>query len=167
LTTSPLTLVLDTNIVIDWLVFDDAGLQPLHEGVRTGRIALLTHQPAIDELHHVLGYPQLRLDAARQTILFADYLAQTSTASAADPLPPERWLLPAKFPRCRDPDDQHFLTLAYRSGAHALVSRDNAVLKLKKRAARFGVTILNVHELIALLGSLEASQQSFMARPTA
>ena len=43
------------------------------------------------------------------------------------------------------------MRLAYHVRANALVSRDNAVLGLKTRAAKFGMTILNVPELIAFL----------------
>jgi len=36
--------------------------------------------------------------------------------------------------RCTDPDDQKFIDLAATSGAQWLISRDRAVLKLRKRA---------------------------------
>ena len=37
------------------------------------------------------------------------------------------------LPRCKDPDDQKFLELALRCGADFLVSKDNALLRLKGR----------------------------------
>jgi predicted nucleic acid-binding protein len=43
---------------------------------------------------------------------------------------------------CSDPDDQKFIDLAIAAGAHALVTRDKALLKLARRAAeRHGVRI--------------------------
>jgi predicted nucleic acid-binding protein len=39
------------------------------------------------------------------------------------------------MPRCSDPDDQKFIELAGASGAQALVSKDRAVLKLRRRCA--------------------------------
>ena len=60
-------------------------------------------------------------------------------------------MLPGGFPRCRDRDDEPFLALAFHTKADVLASRDNAVFGLKSRAAKFGVTILNVPQLIALL----------------
>lgn len=59
--------------------------------------------------------------------------------------------MPGGFPRCRDRDDEHFIALAYHARADALVSRDNAVFGLKSRAARFGLTILNVQQMIEQL----------------
>ena len=38
--TMPITLVLDTNVVIDWLVFDDPFMNPLRFGVRDGQVAV-------------------------------------------------------------------------------------------------------------------------------
>ncbi|MGI4857360.1 MAG: PIN domain-containing protein, partial [Janthinobacterium lividum] len=40
------------------------------------------------------------------------------------------------LPRCSDRDDQKFLELAARSGAHWLVTKDKALLKLARRFTR-------------------------------
>ena len=148
---APIRLVLDTNVVIDWLVFDDPFMNPLRHGVRDGRIRVLTHLPAIEELERVLAYPQLKLDAPRQQEILARYLAETVNS----PMPPgfstKQLMLPGGFPRCRDRDDEPFLALAIHTQADVLASRDNAVFGLKSRAAKFGVTIVNVQQLIDLL----------------
>lgn len=150
---SPLRLVLDTNVVIDWLVFDDPFMHPLRQGVNDGRIVVLTHEPAIGELKRVLGYRQLRLDPARQDQVFARYQAQATAFAMPADFSLNHLLLPGGFPRCRDRDDEHFLALAYHARADALVSRDNAVFGLKGRAATFGLVILNVPQMIALLSA--------------
>lgn len=147
----PIKLVLDTNVVIDWLVFDNRFMSPLRHGVRNGRIRILTHPPAIDELKRVLAYPQLKLDHARQQEIFACYLAHTIAASMPVGFSTRQLMLPGGFPRCRDRDDEPFLALAFHGKADALASRDNAVFGLKSRAAKFGLTILNVQQLIATL----------------
>lgn len=47
------------------------------------------------------------------------------------------------LPRCRDRDDQKFLELAYQAGAVALLTRDDELLRLARRAKRDGLfTIL-------------------------
>jgi putative PIN family toxin of toxin-antitoxin system len=143
--------VLDTNVVIDWLVFDDPFMRPLREGAQSGVVTVLTHQPAIDELRRMLTYPALKLDPATQSEVFERYLAQTSIWPAAGSADAADAALPKGFPRCRDADDDPFLALAYHARAAALVSRDKAVLKLKRRARRFGFEILNVPEMIETL----------------
>jgi predicted nucleic acid-binding protein len=149
--TPRLTLVLDTNVVIDWLVFDDPFMSPLREGVACRNVCVFTHAAAIVELERVMGYPALKLAPNRQASIVGKYLAQTSVP----PLPPgfsrSQLLTPAGFPQCRDPDDQHFLALAFHTQSTALVSRDKAVLKLRRRARKFGVHIHTVAEMITLL----------------
>lgn len=158
---TPIRLVLDTNVVIDWLVFDDPFMNPLRHGVRDARIQVLTHPPAVDELKRVLGYPQLKLEPSRQQEIFARYQAQTTVVTMPPGFSIKQLMLPGGFPRCRDRDDEPFLALAFHAKADVLSSRDNAVYGLKSRAAKFGVTILNVQQLIATLAEqLENSTSS-------
>jgi predicted nucleic acid-binding protein len=58
--------------------------------------------------------------------------------------------LPTDFPRCRDRDDEIFLALAYRAQADALVTKDKVVLKLRRKARKFGVAIIAPGELKAV-----------------
>ena len=157
---SPPRLVLDTNVVIDWLVFDDPFMNPLRDGVRDGRIVVMTHEPAIGELKRVLGYRQLKLDPARQLEVFARYGEQATVFVMPADFSLKHLMLPGGFPRCRDRDDEHFLALAHHAKADALVSRDNAVFGLKSRAAKFGMTILNVQELMAMLPATPVSTET-------
>ncbi len=148
---SAVKLVLDTNVVIDWLVFEDPFLNPFRAGVLESRITIVTHQPAIDELRRVLSYPALKLKATRQAEVLLQYQARTIQPSGSDIQARQHMEPPAGFPRCRDPDDNHFLVLAWRSRADALVSRDRAVLTLRKRSRVCGFTILDVQEMIAIV----------------
>lgn len=147
-------LVLDTNVVIDWLVFDDAFLASFREQVQSRSIEVITHGPALDELRRVLGYPTLKLNTDRQAAVLDRYAALVSffEGDAAE--------LPPGFPRCRDGDDDPFLQLAWRAGADALVSRDKAVLKLAKRARKFGFQIYDVPKMVAVLGAAPAPMTS-------
>ena len=141
-------LVLDTNVVIDWLVFDDPFLATFRAQVLSGQVTVMTHPPALEELRRVLGYRELKLDEARRASVLERYESQTKPATRAfaegEGLQPS---LPKQFPRCRDPDDNHFLALAFHSKADALVSRDNEVLVLARRARKFGFEILNVPQM--------------------
>ena len=146
-------LVLDTNVVIDWLVFDDEFLASFREQVRSRSVQVITHTPAVDELRRVLAYPILKLSPERQASVLEHYAALVSvfdgeTAAGASPV-----ALPLGFPRCRDSDDDPFLELAWRAGADALVSRDKAVLKLAKRARKFGFQVYDVPKMVEVLGA--------------
>ena len=152
--TKPVSLVLDTNVVIDWLVFDHPFMNPLRDGVRGKQVRVLTHTPALDELKRVLAYRQLKIDETRQREIFDRYCSQTEIATMPPDFGLKQLMLPGGFPRCRDRDDEHFLALAYHARADALVSRDNAVYGLKSRAAKFGLTIWNVPQMIEALSPM-------------
>jgi putative PIN family toxin of toxin-antitoxin system len=149
-------LVLDTNVVIDWLVFDDPFLALFREAVSCGRITVVTHQHAVDELRRVLGYRALKLDEARRARILERYHAQTSAPDTAASSANIAVELPRGFPRCRDADDTPFLSLAWQAKADALVSRDNAVLALRRRAPRFGFQIFDVPQMMAAVATVVA-----------
>jgi uncharacterized protein len=149
-------LVLDTNVVIDWLVFDDPFLALFRDAVSCGRITVVTHQHAVDELRRVLGYTALKLDETRQAGILERYHAQTSAPDTATSSTGVAVDLPSGFPRCRDPDDAPFLSLAWQAKADALVSRDHAVLALRRRAPRFGFRILDVPQMMAAVAAVVA-----------
>ncbi len=140
--------VVDTNVVIDWLMFNDPYMNPLRERVIDKRIIVLTHTPAIDELKRVLAYKQLKLTPIRQDEIFSRYIELTQEVSLPKGASLKNLMMPSQFPRCRDRDDEHFIALAHHQKADALVSRDNAVFGLKSRAAKFGLLIMNVQQAI-------------------
>lgn len=148
---NPLILVLDTNVVLDWLVFQDAAVQGLQPAVDQRRVTIVTHTAAIDELRRVLAYPQCKLAVETQRELVNQYRVLSCEAALPDEFALSNLLLPAGFPRCRDADDQHFLALAYHTKADGLLTKDREVLRLRKRASRFGVTIANPKEFASRL----------------
>jgi putative PIN family toxin of toxin-antitoxin system len=139
--------VLDTNIVLDWLVFEDPSTAALRTDVAGGRTRVLTHDLAIEELRRVLAYPHFKLEASEQDEVLREYTGHAERVALPEGFSADNLLLPAGFPRCRDRDDEHFLALAFHARADALVSKDKAVLKLRRRARRFGVEVLNAVEL--------------------
>src|SRR5687768_845806 len=105
--THSLTLVLDTNVVLDWLVFHDSAMESLRDAVAQRRVLVITHLAAIDELRRVLAYPQCKLCEADQEQLLNRYCVLTHQASMPPAFALGNLLLPEGFPRCRDTDDQH------------------------------------------------------------
>jgi putative PIN family toxin of toxin-antitoxin system len=160
-------LVLDTNVVIDWLVFDDAFLASFREQVHSRSVQIVSHLPALVELRRVLGYPVLRLSTERQAAVLGQYEALVSFFGNEPVVADSPKELPVGFPRCRDPDDDPFLWLAWQAQADALVSRDKAVLKLAKRARKFGFQVYDVPTMVAVLGSAPALTASAGRLPAA
>jgi putative PIN family toxin of toxin-antitoxin system len=149
-----LRLVLDTNVVLDWLLFADPLTGSLALCVGNGRVTLLTHAPAMAELHRVLRYDAFKLDEARRTDLLDRYRRNTDEAALPIGFALDNLLLPDNFPCCKDADDQHFLALAYHTHADALITRDKALLALRKRARKFGVAIVDVRQLPVFLSPI-------------
>lgn len=129
-------LVLDTNVVLDWLLFRDPGCAALDEALRAGRAQWIATAAMHDELAHVLG--RGALDAWRPD-LAAIETARRAWACTIEPIDAPS---PARL-RCTDPDDQKFIDLAHQLGAGAcLLSRDRAVLRLARRSREAGFAIL-------------------------
>lgn len=139
---------LDTNIVLDWLVFHAPYTEQLQDAVIRQRVTIVTHEPAIDELRRVVTYPQCKLAEEAQREVLARYERLSRKVDMPAEFTRENLLLPTGFPRCRDGDDQHFLALAYHAKADGLVSKDKLLLKLRKKAARFGVALLTPQEFV-------------------
>lgn len=122
-------LVLDTNVWLDWLVFDDAGVTPLKDAHAGGTAEIVIDDACEAELARVLAYPRrtTTLDPGRQAGCLArcrEITIRFAPGMKAGNIP---------LPSCRDPDDQKFLELARDCGAHFLVTRDQALLVLAQR----------------------------------
>jgi len=138
-------LVLDTNVVLDLLHFDDATARPLRLALEAGRVRCVVTDATLAEWRRVLAYPEFALDPVQQAALFARYQAlavKTDSAGVEIGLPHKGTLIHdslkpvwSRLPRCSDPDDQQFIELAAASEAQGLVSKDRAVLKLRRRCA--------------------------------
>jgi putative PIN family toxin of toxin-antitoxin system len=126
-------LVLDTNIVLDLLVFADTAAQPLTAGLAGGTLSWLATPAMREELARVLAYPKLAgrvaLHRGGAEPVLADFDRHARLVDAA----------PKACVTCGDPDDQKFIDLAV---AHrcVLLSKDREVLRLKKRLAQLQVT---------------------------
>ncbi|MFN5403585.1 MAG: putative toxin-antitoxin system toxin component, PIN family [Burkholderiales bacterium] len=134
--------VIDTNIVLDLWLFEDPATIPLRAALQSGAISHLATASMRDELERVLTYPHLVKRMAKSSIQaqdilnrFDEYLLAAAPATKA-------------ACTCKDPDDQKFIDLAV---AHAvpLLSKDNAILCMKKRLFQSGV-VLNPSEIPAL-----------------
>ena len=118
----PIRAVLDTNVLISALLFDQGRLRWLRPCWQSGRLTPLLAPPTLRELLRVLAYPKFRLDPHDRERLLEDLLPWCKSWTA--PIPPGPH-------RVRDPHDQVFLDLALAAEASALVSGDADLLALQ------------------------------------
>ena len=134
-------LILDTNIVLDMLVFRDPRTHALHaalfdEPVMSDLLWLAT-APMREELARVLAYPHIAVRLAFHGLQAGQVLSQFDACAGIVPVAPKA---PAT---CKDPDDQKFIDLAVSHGA-TLLSKDKAVLCMRKRLMKLGVVDVGV-----------------------
>lgn len=127
--------VLDTQIVLDWLLFNDPSVQPLAAQIAAGALEWVAEPGGLDELRHVLGREALARYQPDVAAIDAAIAAQCRVV-ATPQLPPHGLV-------CRDRDDQRFIDLALAIGATYLFSRDRAVLALARPARARGLTIVS------------------------
>ncbi len=126
-------LVLDTQIWLDWLVFDDPGVRDLRIAVEKGRAEIWLDAACDAELERVLAYDlgkhSIAPAAQAAALAQARRIARRLETALSDA---ER----ASLPRCRDAGDQIFLEAALAARADVLVSKDRALLELNRRKTR-------------------------------
>jgi predicted nucleic acid-binding protein len=133
LTSVPL-IVLDTNAVLDWLLFADPSMALVAAAIANGHVQWIATAAMRDEFSHVLSRGLAAARGADPTRLQPHWRQRCSEHPTAPPSP--------KHLRCTDADDQKFLDLALATGARWLISRDRALLKLHRRASAHKLVIV-------------------------
>ena len=129
-------MVLDTNIWLDWLVFNDFSLLYVKRAFLEGQADIFIDAACEAELERVLAY-----DLARHTLAADSQAAclvecrRIATRVDTPASEAECKLLP----RCADPDDQKFLELALAARADVLITKDHKLLELARRAKSFRI----------------------------
>ena len=132
--------ILDTNIWLDWFVFEQAADSPVAQLKRymaqnsDSQQRIVMTQAMWDEWVDVLARPQFAIDAQRQTQI----LAQTRALVQWVETPPT----PLHRIRCTDRDDQVFIDVALAYRVDWLISKDRHLLRLHNRARQWGVRVV-------------------------
>lgn len=122
-------LVLDTNTVLALWMFRDPKLEALRGWIESGKCRLFSREDALEELRRVLAYRQFQLGLEEQSAIrrrYCQFLAGGTLLSTAQ--------FHSEIPQCRDPDDQKFLEIALQAQAGFLISRDKALLALRRKS---------------------------------
>ena len=128
-----MTLVLDTNVWLDWLLFDDPSVAALKAAVAEGRAVIFIDAAGEAELVRVLAYDlgKHSIDAEKQAACIAECRRVAKPLHNGSPID--------GLPRCADPDDQVFLEAAAAARADYLVTKDRELLKLGRGKLPFQV----------------------------
>ena len=113
-------LVLDTNIVLDLYVFQDAATAALRRLIAEPATHWLATTAMRDELLRVLDYPQISRRLVQQQLTPTEVLARFDTQTRLVAVPAKASVT------CKDPDDQKFIDLAVAHQA-LLLGKDQAV----------------------------------------
>ncbi|NJM43646.1 MAG: PIN domain-containing protein [Brachymonas sp.] len=151
-------LILDTNIVLDLLLFQDPRCQPLHQALTQGKVQWIATPHMRNELERVLTYAHISVKLEFYQKSSSDILALFDRYSQIVEAPSTR----APF-ACKDADDQVFIDLAAAWADHFsttptspassrvavsstqraihLLSKDKAVLSMRKRLAKLSIHV--------------------------
>ena len=128
------TIVLDTNIVLDVFIFNDPDAEPVRLALAEQKLDWLATQSMRDELARVLTYPNIAARLAVCNMAAVDVLAKFDQHARLVAVAPKASVT------CSDADDQKFIDLAVQHGA-LLLSKDKAVLSMKKRLLAHGIQV--------------------------
>ena len=131
-------VVLDTNVWLDLLLFEDLRAAPLLAALLAGQVTALSTRLMLDELADVLRRPFASGRAVAPDTVAVQASALCRQIDSACLL--DRCAL--KAPRCSDPDDQKFIDLAWAWPAAWLISHDRALLALARPARTRGLAIV-------------------------
>ena len=134
------SVVFDTNVLLDIFVFNDFRAIHLKQALLDKKMDAIASPQTLEELADVISRPLFSLESSAQERILDQWRALARVIDDVD-LSKAPW-------QCVDPDDQVFLNLAYSARPCLLMSKDNEVLKLAKRAAADDVLISSDYNAI-------------------
>ena len=138
-------LVLDTNVILDLLVFKDPTVEPIRHLLDAKLVDAVRSEASMIELIDVIQRPTFKLSQEEQAMILQAWESVTRLLE-------NEAIEPAPF-TCRDLDDQIFLDMAYSIRPALLLSKDLLVLELRAIAKTHGIEISNQYDrLQTLLG---------------
>ena len=133
-------LVLDTNVILDLLVFKDPSTEPIQVVLDAKLVEAVRTEASMLELMDVIQRPNFKLSKEQQQIILKQWESSSRLLdnSAIESAP---------F-TCRDPDDQVFIDMAFSIRPALVLSKDLRVLELGAIAQRHGVDISQDYERV-------------------
>jgi putative PIN family toxin of toxin-antitoxin system len=143
----PMALVLDTNVVLDWLLFRDASCAGLAGPLQAGHLLWHATPSMRGELASVVQRPELQRWSPDCEYILSTFDRLVKLCAEAPSAVGAAGRL-----RSRDVDDQKFIDLAVSIKATWLLSRDRALLRLARPARDLGIQVLTPARWQQMLG---------------
>ncbi len=138
-------VVLDTNVALALWLFQDPTLSALRRALGTGHLRWIVSPVLLQELQHEIR--PLRCErygsTAEAVLALVNGVARVTVANV------DASRAQAMGLRCTDPNDQMFIDLAVTRRVPWLLSRDRAVLKLRRKALSHGLQIASPETWLA------------------
>jgi len=125
-------IVLDTNIVLDVWVFNDAAAEPVRQALGNQTLDWIATHAMRDELARVLAYPKIAARLVFYKLAAQDVLGKFDLHARLVDVAPKASMT------CSDADDQMFIDLAVKHQC-LLLSKDRDVLAMRKRLMAQGI----------------------------
>ena len=125
-------IVLDTNIVLDVWVFNDAAAEPVRQALGNQTLDWIATHAMRDELARVLAYPKIAARLVFYKLAAQDVLGKFDLHARLVDVAPKASMT------CSDADDQMFIDLAVQYNC-LLLSKDRDVLAMRKRLMAQGI----------------------------
>jgi uncharacterized protein len=143
-------VVLDTNVVLALWLFCDPALAALRVALEAGRLRWVASPALLDELMH-----EIRTSRCERYRCTVEAVHARLSVAARRLVPDADALLTQKLAlRCTDPKDQMFIDLALEQRVPWLLSRDRAVLKLRRKALAQGLRVCSPEAWLTAAHSL-------------
>ena len=133
-------LVLDTNVILDLLVFQDLAAEVVLMALDAKLVDAVRSEASMLELIDVIQRPSFKLSEEQQQAILKSW-------ESSSRLLENTTIKPAPF-ACRDPDDQVFINMAYSIRPALLLSKDLRVLELQVIAKQHGIDISQDYERV-------------------
>ena len=137
-----ITVVFDTNVLLDLFVFNDFRALHLKQALIEKRIDAVASPQTLEEFVDVIARPLFCLDKSNQNLIWEQWHTLSRVLNDSE-------LMRAPW-QCQDPDDQVFLDLAFTVKPCVLMSKDNEVLKLANRAAKENIQITSNYNALPI-----------------
>ena len=129
--------VLDTNVVLDILLFTDKNTESIQKSLASGQLLALGHYDTLYEFADVISRSQFKLTESQIKEKLHAWIKLHWLIK--EPLPTEGY--------CKDHDDDKFFNLAHLCSAKYLISKDKKVPKANGKAKRFGCIVIKPENL--------------------